>query len=89
MTNRLDYKKNAKLFASSKKSSTFASRLLSKVYKRLVLSILRALCPGAVKYVGLKMFFSSNNLKRIKSGYFKLQDHFCKQGNSPERMGCC
>ena len=51
------FKKNSKLFVSSKKSSTFASRLLSKVYKRLVLSVLKALCPGAVKDAELKNVF--------------------------------
>ena len=45
----MNVKKIADLFVSSKKSSTFASRLLSKVYKRLILSVLKALCPGAVK----------------------------------------
>ena len=45
----MNVKKIADLFVSSKKSSTFASRLLSKVYKRLVFSVLKALCPGAVE----------------------------------------
>ena len=47
--NASEDKKIFNLFASSKKSSTFASRLLSKVYKRLILSALMVLCPGTVK----------------------------------------
>ena len=42
-------KKKRKLFVISEKSSTFASRLLSKVYKRFILRILIVLCPGTFK----------------------------------------
>lgn len=32
--------------------------------------------------VGRYCFLVVTFKKEIKSGYFKLQDHFCKQGNS-------
>ena len=60
----MNVKKIADLFVSSKKSSTFASRLLSKVYKRLVFSVLKALCPGAVKMRNLKCFLVVIILKK-------------------------
>lgn len=44
------------LFVSSKKSRTFASRLLSKVYKELILSVLIVLCPGTVRNAGKNCF---------------------------------
>ena len=77
------------MFASSKKSSTFASRLLSISFKGLILSDLLVLCPGISVVMNEICFLVVIILKRIKSGYFKLQDHFCKQGNSSEGMGCC
>lgn len=49
-------KKYLNLFVSSKKSRTFASRLLSKVYKELILSVLIVLCPGTVRNAGKNCF---------------------------------
>lgn len=48
------------LFVSSKKSRTFASRLLSKVYKELILSVLIVLCPGTVRNAGKNCFLVVN-----------------------------
>lgn len=53
-------KKYLNLFVSSKKSRTFASRLLSKVYKRLILSVLIVLCPGTVRNAGKNCFLVVN-----------------------------
>ena len=53
-------KKYLNLFVSSKKSRTFASRLLSKVYKELILSVLIVLCPGTVRNAGKNCFLVVN-----------------------------
>lgn len=53
-------KKYLNLFVSSKKSRTFASRLLSKVYKGLILSVLIVLCPGTVRNAEKNCFLVVN-----------------------------
>ena len=53
------------MFVGLKKSRTFESRLLSKVYKSLILSVLIILCPGMKGIQKKKLFFSSNILKKI------------------------
>ena len=78
---QVQIKKKKKTFASYKKIRTFASRLLSRKDKHLIHSELISLCPrwlirGEAKH--LVVTFK----KTIKSGYFKLQDHFCKQSYS-------
>ena len=53
------------MFVGLKKSRTFASRLLSKVYKSLILRMLIILCPVVRSVRKKKLFFSSNILKKI------------------------